>query len=323
MIDPSKMSEVERELLEEVARSKGHTLEEELVALGHAVTPAEDVAVSFEGTSQTAEPPIKEATPAFMDSDPLAVETHPEVEKPADPEPVVDDLHVEVESDFEPPPPPAAEDDEPSPADDGDDGEGIGGSIKQICVQCGWDQDIATIPEPEHKDKIGFLQSVLGHKVFSKKYKMFGGNLRITFRTLSIREIDTLYQAAFLAQKEERILTATDYYEYLNRLRLYLQLTSFSAKTSSLQIRLPEGLSRDTHEGCESYWDEFLQKEGIFDKEKALIQQVSDYVIDKVMKTEHLQRTITHECSKFNRLVAKLEASVDNPDFWNETEQPS
>jgi len=75
MIDPSKMSEVERELLEEVARSKGHTLEEELVALGHAVTPAEDVAVSFEGTSQTAEPPIKEATPAFMDSDPLAVET--------------------------------------------------------------------------------------------------------------------------------------------------------------------------------------------------------------------------------------------------------
>ena len=173
-----------------------------------------------------------------------------------------------------------------------------------------------TIPDPDSKDKIGFLQSVLGHKVFSKKYTMFGGNLRITFRTLAIREIDILYQAAFQAQKDERILTTTDYYEYLNRLRLHLQLTSFSAKTASLHIKLPEGLSRDTHEGCSSYWDEFLEKEAILDKDKPLIQQVSDYVIDKVMKTEHLQRTITHECSKFNRLVAKLEASVDNPDFW-------
>jgi len=320
MVDPNNMSETELELLKEVAKSKGQTLEEALVGLGHVIAPKEDAAVSFEGTAQ---PESNEETPAFMGTDPLAVESPIVVEKPESPEAETDELKVEVEPDFEPPPPPAAEDDEPEPdEDDEDDDDGIG-SIKQICVQCGWDQDVQTIPDPEHKDKISFLQAILGHKVFSKKYTMFGGNLRITFRTLAIREIDVLYQAAFAAQRDERILTASDYYEYLNRLRLYLQLTSFSAKTTSLQIKLPEGLSRDTHEGCNSYWDEFLQNEGIFDKEKALIHQVSDYVIDKVMKTEHLQRTITHECSKFNRLVAKLEASVDNPDFWNETEQPS
>lgn len=323
MIDPNQMSETELELLKEVAKSKGQTLEEALVGLGHIVAAEEDATVSLEGTSQTAEPsPADEDVPAFMSSDPLAVEPPIEVEKPVEAEEETDELHIEVESDFEPPPPPAAEDDDPPPDDDDDD-ESVGGSIKQICVQCGWDQDVQTIPDPDGKDKISFLQSILGHKVFSKKYTMFGGNLRITFRTLAIREIDILYQAAFQAQKEERILTTTDYYEYLNRLRLYLQLTSFSSKTTSLQIKLPEGLSRDTHEGCNSYWDEFLKKEGILDEEQPLIQQVSDYVIDRVMKTEHLQRTITHECSKFNRLVAKLEASVDSPDFWNETEQPS
>ena len=176
MIDPNKMSETERELLEEVAKSKGHTLEEELVALGHSVTPEKDDSVSFEGTAQTAEPlPASEDVPAFMDSNPLAVEPPIEVEKPTAPEPETDELKIEVEPDFDPPPPPAAEDDEPPPGDDDDDDEEIGGTIKQVCVQCGWDQDVQTIPDPDSKDKIGFLQSVLGHKVFSKKYTMSVG----------------------------------------------------------------------------------------------------------------------------------------------------
>jgi hypothetical protein len=310
MIDPNKMSDEERELLEEVAKAKGQTLEEALIALGHSVAPKQDVTVSFQGQSET-EPVVA----------PVVVETPVEASKP-----VADDLAIEVTPEFDPPAPPAAEDDEshePALAEEDDDYAGSGSTIKQICVQCGWDQDQPTIPEPEHKDKIGFLQSVLGHKVFSKRYLMFGGQLRVTFRTLSIREIDTLYQAAFRAQKEEQILTTADYYEYLNRLRLYLQLTSFSAASTSMQIKLPEGLSKDTHEGCASYWDDFLKEQALFDENKPLIIQVQNYVIEKVMKTENLQRTITHECNKFNRLVAKLEACVDNPDFWEETEQPS
>jgi len=314
MVDPNNMSEEELALLKEVAKAKGQTLEEALVSLGHVVAvKKEDDVVSFEGTAQ------EEEVPAFMTTNPLALD--PLVPIAEEPQP--DELKIEVEADFEPPEPPAVEEDESSETDeDDDDDEGVG-SVKQICVQCGWDQDVPTIPAPEHKDKLAFLQAILGHKVFSKKYTMFGGNLRITLRTLTIREIDILYQAAFTAQKEERILTSTDYYEYLNRLRLHLQLTSFSASTASMHIKLPEGLSRATHEGCQFYWDDFLKEEKIFDESKDLIHQVSDYVIDKVLKTEHLQRTITHECSKFNRLVSKLEASVDNPDFWSETEQPS
>jgi hypothetical protein len=318
MIDLNNMSDEERQILEEVAKAKGRTLEEALIDLGHTLTPEQDAAVSFEGTAET-EP----EAPHVME-EPIRVEKEPLVT------PAVDSLQVEVEPEFEAPPPaeadeePPAADEEEEPPTAGEEGEyGPGGTIKQICVQCGWDQDNPTIPEPDHKDKISFLHSILGHKVFSKRYTMFGGNLRVTFRTLSIREIDVLYQAAFQAQRDEHILTTADYYEYLNRLRLYLQLTSFSAKTSALQIKLPEGFTKETHEGANSYWDDYLRKEGIYNEGISLIKQVSDYVIDKVMKTEHLQRTITHECSKFNRLVAKLESSVDNPDFWRETEQLS
>jgi hypothetical protein len=152
---------------------------------------------------------------------------------------------------------------------------------------------------------------------------MFGGNLRVTFRSLTVREIDTLYQEAFRAQKEGLIATPADYYEYLNRLRLYLQIQGFSAQSTSLHIKLPDGLSEDTHQGAASYWEPFLQKASKLKEDVPLIKQIEDYVVEEVLKTEHLQRTITHECSKFNKLVAKLEAAVDNPDFWKETEQPS
>lgn len=311
MIDPNRMSDEERQVLEEVAKAKGQTLEKALIDLGHAITPAQDKTVSLEGQSQ----PEPMLAPVVVE-EPIAVTTNDDATE-------ADDLTIEVTPDMEPPPPPAAEDDEPEENDEPEAYNESLGTIKQICVQCGWDQDIPTIPEPEHKDKISFLQSVLGHKVFSKRYSMFGGNLRVTFRSLTVREIDTLYQEAFRAQKNGLIVTAADYYEYLNRLRLYLQIQGFSAQTTSLHIKLPEGLSEDTHQGAASYWEPFLTEAGKFKEEVPLIKQIEDYVVEEVLKTEHLQRTITHECSKFNRLVAKLEAAVDTPDFWKETEQPS
>lgn len=311
MIDPNRMSDEERQVLEEVAKAKGQTLEEALIDLGHAITPAQDKPVSLEGQSQ----PEPMLAPVMVE-EPIDVTTNDDATE-------ADDLTIEVTPDMEPPPPPAAEDDEPEKEDEPEADNESFGTIKQICVQCGWDQDVPTIPEPEHKDKISFLQSVLGHKVFSKRYSMFGGNLRVTFRSLTVREIDTLYQEAFRAQKDGLIATAADYYEYLNRLRLYLQLQGFSAQTTSLHIKLPEGLSEDTHQGAASYWEPFLTKAGKFKEEVPLIKQIEDYVVEEVLKTEHLQRTITHECSKFNRLAAKLEAAVDTPDFWKETEQPS
>ena len=106
-------------------------------------------------------------------------------------------------------------------------------------------------------------------------------------------------------------------------MRLYLQLTAMSSKISAIHIRLPEGLSEETHPGLSSYWDKFLEEKGKLDKDLPLVQQVSEYVILEVLKSEHLQRIVTQECNRFNRLVVKLEACVDNPDFWKETEQPS
>jgi len=307
------MSDEELELLEEVAKSKGQTLEEALADLGYGTTPEQDETVSLEGTKET-EPTSEVPVPATAPVQ-ITEETPTKVEA---------DLDVEVEPEVEPPPPPpAAEEEEVEEEEYEDEFDDAEGTIKQVCMHCGWDQSMPTVPEPNHSDKIAFLHAVLGHKVFSKRYQMFGGNLRATFRSLTIREIDTLYQAAYQAHQDGKIATTSDYYEYLNRLRLYLQITGISAKSAALHVRLPDGLDKVTNQHAESYWDDFLKEKGVFQDGVPLLKQIEDYVVENVLKTEHMQRTITHECANFNKLVSKLEACVDNPDFWKETEQPS
>ena len=298
-MDFNRMSDEEKKVLEEVAKAKGQTLDEALEELGHAVQK-EDETVSIE------EPKVVVAEPVPIPVDP------PD-----------DDLTVKVE---EPPafePPPAEEEIQAVGEEISADVEKDFATINNVCIQCGWDQSTPTIDEPEKHEKLAFLQCLLGQKVFSKNYKLFGGQLKIGFRTLSIKEIDTLYASTFAAQKAGVITTTADYYEYLNRLRLYLQITSLSSQVGSLHIRLPDGLTEETHPGVKAYWDNYLKDKGVYVEDKPLVDQLADYVVLEVLKSEHLQRVVTNQCNKFNRLVAKLETCVDNQDFWKETEQLS
>ena len=210
-------------------------------------------------------------------------------------------------------------------ADKLDDGQL--GSALHICPQCGWDCNMPVIEDPSHTDKLGFLHMLLGQKVFTKRYLLYSGHLRVSLRSLTLREIDVLYQETFKAQKMGVITTDHDYYEYLNRLRLYLQLTSLSAQQSALHITLPDGLTKETHPSAESFWDVFLKEKGCYKEEtdngSSLVDQIKDYVLTNVLCTEHLHRIVSNTCSKFNRLVVKLEVCVDDPNFMNEIEQPS
>jgi hypothetical protein len=321
MLNPKTISDDERKVLEEVAKAKGKTLEQVLIDLGHTLPGQPDKKVEFAGKKE-------ESAPA---PEPVVVLQPPAVEKPQ-----ASNSNINFENsiipDFEPPkadstpmPPPAANE-EPAPAEDteSEPENRRPATMRQVCIQCGWDQDVPTIPEPEHKDKIAFLHAVLGQKIFSKRYLLFGDNLRVTLRTLTIKEIDALYAETFKAQKAGLIVTAADYYEHLNRLRLYLQLIGLSSRQTATHIKLPEGLSPETHPEADLHWEEFLKKENCFKEDgTGLVQQIQDYILSKVLKTEHLHRTIGHTCNKFNRLVSKLEASVDNENFWNETEPQS
>jgi hypothetical protein len=277
--------EHELKVLEEIARARGKTIKELLVELGKA-EQEEDPVVEFSGQA-VADPPA-ETPPESLPEAPVA--------------------------DFDPPP---AEEEEEAPPEKE---SAAAVTMSNTCNQCGWDQSVPAMPEPEQQDKIAFLQAILGQKVFSKQMTALGGNLRITFRSLTGKEIDELYAEAFRAKSSGLIATATDYYELLNRLRVYLQIVSISSSKSALHISLPDGLTREANSAAVSCWKDFFSDKPIRDedlsKKPTLMMRIQDYVLDEVLTTEHLQRIVTQKCNQFNQLVVKLEMCVDNPDFW-------
>lgn len=304
MLNVKKLSDEEQKLLGEIAKAKGKSLEEMLLELGHSIN---------ENVETTKEDSIVETTKVETADDTLG--NLPENEK----NPVEEQVNFPTASDTvsAAEPPIAAEEEIVV------NSEQKMATARNVCNHCGWDQANPVIPEPEANDKLIFLQAIIGQKVFSKRYSLFDGNLRVTFRSLTVKEIDSLYSEAFKAQKAGVIETASDYYEYLNRQRLFLQLVGLSSNNSALHITLPDGYTRETNSTANTYWDEFLIKNKLWSDEdstnQSLMLKVQDYILTHVLKTEHLQRVVNLTCINFNKLVAKLEANVDNENFWKAT----
>lgn len=306
------LSDAEKKLLAEVAKSRNMSLEDlvsQMRPQPKAVPEQEQVAV-FEAPSA---PPTGSVAAARTEDDQLVGGTDIPVEPTFSPAESIPDLPTADEE-----PEPAAKEEIPSEPS----------TMKHLCVHCGWDQGEPSPANPDDSDKIGYLHCVLGQKVFSKIYTKFGGNLRLQIRSLTVNEIDSLYAETFKAQQAGLIQSAPDYYEYLNRLRVYLQLVNISAQKTALHITLPDGLNPETHPDAKVHWSKFLAENG-WDKRPvpegqsppSLAMMIMDYINTNVAKTEHLQRVITQTCNEFNRLVVKLEANVDNGPFW-ETAEP-
>jgi hypothetical protein len=211
----------------------------------------------------------------------------------------------------------AAADESPETASESEDTEESFAGAPELtdCPHCAWPLNVPDIPEPDSLERQSFVQSVLGLKPFPKQYSLLGGAVRVTFRTLTAQEIDAVYAQAFHEQHAAKIQTNEDFWERINRLRMFLQVVSL--ESDAFQHDLPEGLSKKTNKVAGSYWeDEEGDSDNVFDKVEAKI-------LNDVLPTESMNRIVTNVCGRFNRLVSKMEAMVDRPDFWNTTGSPT
>jgi len=181
------------------------------------------------------------------------------------------------------------------------------------CPHCLWQLSMPDIPEPEHTIKMGFLQSMLGGIPFVKTAPLFGGVVEVAFRTLTTKELEIIHTQAFRDRDQGRMANDFDFWEKVNRYRLYLQLVHL--KSNTFQHVMPEGFSEETSGHAQSFWKlEDQPPQG-----ETALPQIEDWMMTHVLKTEALFRVVNNECARFNRLVSKLEAVVDNSDFWKPT----
>jgi hypothetical protein len=292
------MTDDEMKLLETIAASRKVTVEEliaELTPVQAFATPEEPMAPP-DSSQETDEPTV-----VFVRSPEKAPEESPPLPPPAD------------ENDTD-----ATETEAQNPEFKGADP----GSLFHICRQCGWDQRAPAIAEPTRKEVMDFLYVSLGRKVYSKEYSRFDGRVKLRLRTLYVRELEALYEAAYIAQKAGVINTPTEYYDYINRMRLYLQISRLMINTDNPQVvfDLPHVLDKSfaPTEGLD--WIDKLKQLGRYQEKVPLMTQVQSFIVDDVLITETLQRIATDTCATFNRLVAMLEMRVKDENFWKETE---
>lgn len=211
----------------------------------------------------------------------------------------------------------------PPPASHDHSELGVGGVMLTHCPHCSWDLATPDIPEPPHSDKMAFLHCMIGDKPYAKEVPLFGGAVTVVFRTLTTREIDQVYKQAFSDRQDGKLPNELDYYERLNRYRLMLQLQAFRSEgAGGFHKDLPDGYSKGTNTHATGFWLTAEQEAELTPGQTAL-PQIEEWMVDEVLKSENVFRTVNNACSQFNRLVAKMEAMADNSDFWKPTGEQS
>lgn len=191
--------------------------------------------------------------------------------------------------------------------------------VQTHCPHCKADLGQPETPEPPYGDKMAFLHSVLGQKNYAREYQLFGGAVSVTFRTLTSKELDACFALAYDERQNGVLRSEYDFWERANRLRMVLMVQKL--KSDEFFYTMPDGLSRETSPFASVFWEDAdipMRSEkpavGTFH-----LAEVYDWVMTNVFRTEQLNRMVSNECQKFNRLVNKMEAMVDTPDFWQAT----
>jgi len=241
--------------------------------------------------------PVQQApmqqTPAAPPPPPPPVATQPAPEPPPPPPP-----QSTLPPLFQPPPEPEAV------SETGLD------APRPFCPHCGHDQSIPDDVEIKPNDREAYLVTLIGGLCFKKTVTLAEGKMSLTIRSLTVKELDAIYNQVRLDMKAGLVSTGLEYQELIDRYRLALQLNSI--QSDGLNVNLPDGLNPNVNLSAEMYYDHSNYQFGEFQSE---VWAVSDYVLSQVVASESLVRVFGNAVRRFNRLIAKLEAQSFSLDF--------
>lgn len=170
------------------------------------------------------------------------------------------------------------------------------------CPHCGWDQDLPDPIIPSEQDKTDFLTSILGNIPYEKVFDKLNGQLQITVRSLRPEELDMCYAQCYIERQQGLLQTENDFWEALTRNRAALQLVDI--RSSQMLHEFPRSVQE---------WGPCPEGE---DKH---VKYIREEVYNTALRTETMARMALAAVADFNRLLSKLEANANNPDFWEAT----
>lgn len=177
-------------------------------------------------------------------------------------------------------------------------------TTKVFCEHCGWDQAKKEQEEPTQQDKLNFLQAFLGPTRFYRVYPLLGGKAHVIFRTLTAEESDICYTQTAFDADIGLVVDPTQYFRTVQDYRMCLGLASIDL--GSKKTNLPVLADYETDP---------------LPVRTTKLKDISKFVFNEVLQQEHIRRACTATFYRFQRLAERLEAHVDDPNFWEATER--
>lgn len=174
--------------------------------------------------------------------------------------------------------------------------------VEPFCPRCGWDMKQKFEVFPTDKDKEDFLIATLGGQRFRKTYELFGGKVRVTFRSMLAEENKAIYRQLVADQVSKKIATEAEWFVQMMDYRLACSLDEITSNTGKVVAELPE---------VQLVWP--LPDD---DAANPLVQQLHRINKD-VLAQEVTRRLVGTHLRKFQRLIEALEAMALEPSFWN------
>lgn len=174
----------------------------------------------------------------------------------------------------------------------------------KLCPHCSYDLSRPDDTEVTEPDKQTFLQATLGNVPWVKAFSLLNDQLHVTIRQLRPVEVDACYMQGHHEADTGKHKTAADFWEQVNRYRMVLQLTDLRSAQNITSF--PNSLED---------WGGKPE-----DPNPTTLPEILSQVYEKAIMTESVNRILFGTIQRFNRLVAKLEANVENSDFWKATD---
>lgn len=176
------------------------------------------------------------------------------------------------------------------------------GLVPVACRRCGFKNGDPDPVEPTHTDKLNYLLYMRGHTdTFVKSYPLFGGACTLTFRVLTIKELEDLMAQALSDLLNGLIPQSASAYD-LHVQKYRLAIGTVEIERDGRVTRVPAIAGNTDAVGG--------------DPTMPVIPRLLSWYTANAIATESLFRVAYQAYAGFNRLVEQLELQATNGDFW-------
>lgn len=173
-----------------------------------------------------------------------------------------------------------------------------------LCVHCGWPIGNSDDTEPTKADKQMFVAAVLGQKRYIKEFSLFGGQLRVAFRTLRTEEIDMVIKQLTKDWNDGKLSGPAQSVAEATRYQMILALDAVETNIGLVKQPTLEEYDYDPKD---------IPTGG------TVLPQIVEHITNEVLTMEPLRRAVAKAYGHFLDTTSKLEAMAETSSFWEAT----